>query len=158
MFRVGIGYDSHRFGPGDSVTLGGVAIPCDQSLLGHSDADAVLHAVTDAILGAIAAGDIGEQFPDTDPQWKDADSAIFLRHAANMATQAGYQVENLDINVLAEKPKLMGYKHKMAETMGDILSISPARINIKGKTNERMGSLGRGEGIAVQAIALLREM
>ncbi len=153
--RIGQGYDSHRFEPGRPLILGGVAIPHESGLAGHSDADAVLHAVTDAILGAIAAGDIGELFSDTDPQWSGADSSIFVGEALRLATQAGLKVGNCDITVIAQRPKLSQYKLAMREKIASLLGVDADAVSVKAKTNEGMGALGRAEGLAALATVLL---
>ena len=155
MQRIGLGYDSHRFAPGRPLVLGGVRIEHEQGLAGHSDADAVLHAITDAILGAIAAGDIGELFPDTDPQYKDADSALFVRHAVKLAKEAGCHVGNCDVTVLAERPKLAPYKQAMRSRIAELLGVEPEAVSVKAKTNEGMGFIGKGEGIAAIAVVML---
>lgn len=151
--RTGFGFDVHRFGPGDHVMLGGIAIPHDAGLIGHSDADVALHAATDAILGAIAAGDIGSHFPPSDPRWQGAPSAGFLRHAAEMVAQAGGRIVHLDLTVICERPKIGPHRAAMAARIADILGLVPRRISIKATTTERLGFTGRGEGIAVQAAA-----
>ena len=155
MQRIGFGYDSHRFAAGRALMLGGVEIPHDHGLDGHSDADAVLHAITDAILGALAAGDIGELFPDTDPQWKDADSSVFVKHAAAMAREQGLVVGNCDVTVLAERPKLSQHKLAMRRRIAELLGIEPEAVSVKAKTAEGMGQIGSGEGLAVMAVAML---
>ena len=151
--RVGTGFDVHRFGPGSRVVLGGVAIPHDRALEGHSDADVALHAVTDALLGAIGAGDIGEHFPPSDPQWRGADSALFLRRAADMVRAGGGIVQNVDLTIICERPKIGPYRAAMAERIGAILGVAAHRINVKATTSEGLGFTGRGEGIAAQAVA-----
>lgn len=135
--------------------LGGVRIDHDCGLAGHSDADAVLHAVTDAILGAIGAGDIGDQFPDTDPQWAGADSAVFVSHAVRLAKDQDLAVVNCDVTVLAERPKLGSAKQLMRKRIAELLGTDSSRVSVKAKTNEQMGFIGRGEGIAAMAIVLL---
>ena len=135
--------------------LGGVAIPFDRGLAGHSDADAVLHAVTDAILGALAAGDIGELFPDSDARWKNADSAVFVRHAVALAREKGYAVANCDVTVLAEQPKLTPHKPAMRQRIAELLDVPVDAVAVKAKTNEQMGFVGRGEGLAAFAVVLL---
>jgi len=155
MFRVGLGYDSHRFAAGRALVLGGVRMDFDRGLAGHSDGDAVLHAVTDAVLGALAAGDIGEHFPDTDPRWAGADSSLFLAEAAAMARRAGWRVANCDVTVLAEAPKLGPHKRAMALRIAELLGVEAGRVCVKAKTNEQMGFVGRGEGIAALAAVLL---
>lgn len=153
--RVGTGYDSHRFAPGRRLILGGVEIPFDQGLAGHSDADAVAHAVTDAILGAAALGDIGTHFPPSDPQWKDADSIEILRSAVHLLAERNYQVVNVDATVICEAPKLAPHVPAMRERLASAIGIGPQHVSVKGKTNEGMGWIGRGEGIAVVAVALV---
>ncbi len=155
MQRIGFGYDSHRFELGRDLVLGGVKIPHKAGLAGHSDADAVLHAITDAILGAIAAGDIGELFPDTDPKWEGADSSQFLSHAVSLAEKDGYSVANCDVTVIAQQPKLGPYKRQMQERIAELLGVDANVVNVKAKTNENMGFIGRGEGIAAMAGVLL---
>jgi 2-C-methyl-D-erythritol 4-phosphate cytidylyltransferase/2-C-methyl-D-erythritol 2,4-cyclodiphosphate synthase len=154
--RIGIGYDSHRFADGRPLVLGGVVVPHERGLAGHSDADAVCHALTDAVLGAAALGDIGRHFPDTDPRWKDADSLALLAEAARLARDAGFAVANVDVVVIAEQPKLTPYVDAMRERIAAALRVTTAVVSIKGKTNEGMGETGRGEGLAVHAVALLR--
>ena len=153
--RVGIGYDSHRFAASRPLILGGVTIPHAQGLVGHSDADAICHALTDAILGAAGMGDIGQMFPDTDPQWKGADSVRLLRQANLAVTEAGHHFVQADITVIAEAPKLAPYVDAMQQRLADALVVGPSAISIKGKTNEGMGWIGRGEGIAVIAVVTL---
>jgi 2-C-methyl-D-erythritol 4-phosphate cytidylyltransferase / 2-C-methyl-D-erythritol 2,4-cyclodiphosphate synthase len=155
--RAGVGYDLHRLVAGRPLILGGVTIPFDRGLIGHSDADAVCHAVTDAVLGAAAAGDIGRHFPDTDPQWKGASSIDLLRRAAEIVRAGGFEVGNIDASVIAERPKLAPYIDAMRTNVAEALGIAVDRVSIKGKTNEGVGELGRGEAIAVHAIALVRQ-
>lgn len=155
--RAGVGYDLHRLVEGRPLILGGVTIPFDRGLIGHSDADAVCHAVTDAVLGAAAAGDIGRHFPDTDPQWKGASSIDLLRRAAEIVRDGGFEVGNIDASVIAERPKLAPYIDAMRANIAGALGIPADRVSIKGKTNEGVGELGRGEAIAVHAIALVRQ-
>ena len=157
MPRIGFGYDSHRFEPGRALMLGGVEIDHDRGLAGHSDADAVLHAITDAVLGAMAAGDIGELFPDSDPQWAGADSAAFVREAVRRAESEGLAVANCDVTVLAERPKLGPAKAAMAGRIAKLLGCPVECVSVKAKTNEQMGFIGRGEGIAAFAAVLLKE-
>ena len=151
--RVGQGFDVHRFAPGDSVQLCGVRIPHDRSLEGHSDADVGLHAATDAILGALAAGDIGQHFPPNDPRWRGSDSALFLRHAANLVSQAGGRVVHVDVTLICEAPRIDPHREAMVRRLGDILGLEPSRCSVKATTTERLGFTGRGEGIAAQAVA-----
>jgi 2-C-methyl-D-erythritol 4-phosphate cytidylyltransferase/2-C-methyl-D-erythritol 2,4-cyclodiphosphate synthase len=153
--RLGNGYDVHRFGPGDSVILCGVEIPHDRSLQGHSDADVGMHAVTDAIYGALAQGDIGQHFPPSDPQWKGAASEIFLRHAADLARDMGFQISNVDCTLVCEHPKIGPHAPQMRSVMAEILGIDPTRVSIKATTSERLGFTGRSEGIASLATAAL---
>jgi 2-C-methyl-D-erythritol 4-phosphate cytidylyltransferase/2-C-methyl-D-erythritol 2,4-cyclodiphosphate synthase len=156
--RAGIGYDLHRLVEGRPLILGGVTIPFERGLAGHSDADAVCHAITDAILGAAAAGDIGRHFPDTDGQWKDASSLDLLRRAVAVITERGMVVGNVDVTVIAERPKLTPHIDAMRANIAGTLGIAIDRVSIKGKTNEGVGELGRGEAIAVHAVALLRSV
>ena len=154
--RVGFGYDLHRLVEGRPLILGGVAIPYDRGLLGHSDADAVCHAVTDAILGAAAAGDIGQHFPDTDPRWKGASSVELLRAVINLVRGRGFDVVNLDVVIVAERPKIGPFVIRMRDSLAAAVGIDPERVSIKGKTNEGVDATGRGEAIAAHAVALLR--
>lgn len=151
MQRVGLGYDSHRFVEGRPLILGGVTIEYSRGLSGHSDADAVLHAITDAVLGAIGAGDIGEQFPDTDPQWKNADSGVFVRRAIELAAARGCRVQNCDVTIITQAPKLMPYKDAMRHRIAELLGLAPENVAVKAKTNEGMGWIGLGEGLACMA-------
>lgn len=155
--RVGAGYDLHRLVEGRPLILAGITIPFERGLLGHSDADVVCHAVTDAVLGAAAAGDIGGLFPDTDPQWKGASSLNLLRQVSELVTRRGYAVVNVDVVIIAERPKLAGYADAMRRNLADALRLRVADVSIKGKTNEGLGEIGRGEAIAVHAIALIRQ-
>jgi 2-C-methyl-D-erythritol 2,4-cyclodiphosphate synthase len=154
-FRVGQGYDVHALVPGRPLILGGVAIPHARGLLGHSDADVLLHAITDAILGAAGLGDIGRHFPDTDAAHAGADSRVLLRAAVQAVTVAGWRVGNVDATVIAEAPKIMPHAATMVANIAADLGIAADCVNIKGKTNEKLGFAGRGEGIAAQAVALL---
>jgi 2-C-methyl-D-erythritol 4-phosphate cytidylyltransferase / 2-C-methyl-D-erythritol 2,4-cyclodiphosphate synthase len=154
--RAGIGYDLHRLVAGCPLVLGGVTIPFERGLAGHSDADALCHAIIDAVLGAAGAGDIGRHFPDTDPQWQGASSLDLLRRAAAMVRERGLEVGNVDASVIAERPKLVPYIDAMRANIAGALGMSIDRVSVKGKTNEGVGELGRGEAIAVHAIALLR--
>lgn len=155
MIRTGIGYDSHRLVEGRPLILGGQAIPFEKGLAGHSDADAIAHALTDAILGAAAAGDIGRLFPDTDPQWQGADSIALLGRACELVRDRGFTPQQADITVILERPRLGGYFPAMAETLSRASGIPVANLGLKAKTNEGMGFIGRGEGIAVIAVATL---
>lgn len=154
--RTGLGFDVHRWVPGDSVTLCGVNIPHTRKLEGHSDADAGLHALVDALLGAMSAGDIGHYFPPSDPQWKGKDSAHFVRHAVRMVSERGGIISHVDITFMCEKPKLGPHREAMAARVSELLEIAPDRVNVKATTTERLGFTGREEGLAAQAIATLR--
>ncbi|HXP96535.1 MAG TPA: 2-C-methyl-D-erythritol 2,4-cyclodiphosphate synthase, partial [Telmatospirillum sp.] len=154
--RVASGFDVHRFTTGDHITLCNMAIPHDAGLEGHSDADVALHAATDALLGCIAAGDIGRHFPPTDPRWKGADSAIFLAHAGNLITARGGEITHLDITVICERPKIGPHRAAMAARTAEILQIDEHRVSIKATTTEGLGFTGRREGIAAQATATIR--
>ncbi len=154
--RAGIGYDSHRFAAGRPLRLGGVTIPHTHGLLGHSDGDAVLHAITDALLGAAALGDIGSFFPDDDPQWKGADSARFVKGAVEALKGGGLAVQQVDVTVIAERPKLAPHVGAMRAATARALGVTMDAVSIKAKTNEGMGWVGRGEGIGVIAVATVR--
>lgn len=151
--RTGSGYDVHKFGPGDHVTLCGVDVPHDRGLVGHSDADVALHALTDALLGAIGAGDIGVHFPPSDPQWKGASSDRFAAHAAELVRAQGGEIVNVDVTVICEAPKLTPHKDAMAARVAEILSLPRERVSVKATTTEGLGAMGRGEGIAATAVA-----
>ena len=153
--RIGFGYDSHRFVLGRKLVLAGQVIPFEQGLAGHSDADAVAHALTDAILGAAGAGNIGNLFPDTDPQWKDADSMALLRSAYRVVQERGYRLTQADITVIVERPRLSPHVAAMSRALATVFELPAQDISVKAKTNETMGFIGRGEGIAVMAVALL---
>jgi len=153
--RSGIGYDSHRFEPGGPLVLGGVSIPSEVRLVGHSDGDAVAHAITDAVLGAAAAGDIGEMFADTDPANRGRDSIEMLRAAVGRVRATGFVVQQVDVTVITEEPKLAPYRTAMRERLADALGVAPDAVSVKGKTNEGMGWIGRGEGLACVAVATL---
>ncbi len=153
--RLGNGFDVHAFGDGDRVVLCGVEIPFEKGLSGHSDADVGMHAVTDAIYGALADGDIGQHFPPSDPQWKGAASRIFLEHAANRARERGFDIANVDCTLICEEPKIGPHAAAMRQAIADILNLDAARVSIKATTSERLGFTGRGEGIAAIATAAL---
>lgn len=153
--RVGNGFDVHRFGPGDGVILCGVAIPHSRALQGHSDADVGLHAITDAIYGALARGDIGQHFPPSDPKWKGADSAVFLRHATGLAAASGYRIGNVDCTLICEAPKIAPHGAAMRDTLAGIIGMDAGAVSIKATTTERLGFAGRGEGIAAMATVTL---
>jgi 2-C-methyl-D-erythritol 4-phosphate cytidylyltransferase/2-C-methyl-D-erythritol 2,4-cyclodiphosphate synthase len=154
--RVGQGFDAHRFGPGDGVTLCGVVIPHDHGLIGHSDADAGLHALTDALLGAIGDGDIGEHFPASDSRWTDADSGVFLRHALERLHARGGRLINVDVTLICERPKLGAHRQAMRERLAALLELPIDRISVKATTTETMGFTGREEGLAAQALAVVQ--
>lgn len=153
--RVGIGYDVHRLVEGRKLILGGVEIPHTLGLLGHSDADVLVHAVMDALLGAAALGDIGQHFPDTDPAYEGADSLQLLAHVGGLLAQEGYAVENIDATVIAQKPKLAPHIQKMRENIADTLHLELSQVNVKATTEERLGFTGREEGISAQAVCAL---
>lgn len=153
--RLGNGYDVHRFTDGDAVILCGIAVPHDKSLLGHSDADVAMHAITDALYGALADGDIGRHFPPSDPQWKGAASHIFLEHARMRATDRGYTISNIDCTIVCEYPKITPHAPKMRAQIAALLLIDVDRVSIKATTSEKLGFTGRAEGIAALATAAL---
>lgn len=153
--RVGFGYDVHAFGPGDHVCLGGVAIPFASGVRAHSDGDVLLHALCDALLGAMGLGDIGQHFPDSDPQWKGADSRLFLRHCTQLLRLNGWRLVNADLTVLAEAPRLGAYREQMRANIAEDLGTGAERINVKATTCEGLGAIGRGEGLACHAVVLL---
>lgn len=153
--RVGIGYDSHRFGADRPLILGGVRVPHPQGLTGHSDADVIAHAVTDAVLGAAAMGDIGTHFPPDDEEWRGADSIELLRSATEIVSGRNYQVVNIDVTVICEAPRIGPHATAMRTALAGALGIGVQHVSVKGKTNEAMGWIGRGEGIAAIAVALL---
>ena len=154
-FRIGQGYDVHALTPGRKLILGGVEIPHDRGLLGHSDADALLHAITDALLGAAGLGDIGGMFPDTAAQWEGADSRTLLRGAMQAVGEAGWKVGNVDATIIAQAPRIAPHVAAMCANIAADLGVAVDAVNIKGKTTERLGFTGRGEGIAAEAVALL---
>ncbi|MBX6362316.1 MAG: 2-C-methyl-D-erythritol 2,4-cyclodiphosphate synthase [Gemmatimonadetes bacterium] len=153
--RIGIGYDSHRFAVGRRLVLGGVEIPHEVGLAGHSDADAVAHAVTDAVLGAAGLGDIGTHFPPSDERWRDADSIALLARAAELVRGAGLRVGNVDVTIVCEAPRVGPHVAAMRRRLALALGVGPDRVSVKGKTNEGMGWIGRGEGVAAIAVASL---
>ena len=156
--RIGFGYDSHRFEPGRRLVLGGVEFPGETGLKGHSDADVLIHAIIDALLGAAALGDIGSHFPDTDPKWKDAESAKLLEAVVKEVRSAGYRIGNVDATVICERPKLRPKVDEMRAGLSHLLTLSPSRLSIKGKTNEKMDDVGAGVGIEVHAVVLIEEV
>ncbi len=154
--RTAMGFDVHRLEVGEELWLGGVLIPHDKGLSGHSDADVALHALTDALLGTIAAGDIGTHFPPSDPQWKGADSAQFLQHAASLIADKGGRIDFVDLTIMCEAPKIGPHRAAMTARIADLLALAPDRVSVKATTTERLGFTGRGEGIAAQAVATVR--
>ncbi|WP_374719342.1 2-C-methyl-D-erythritol 2,4-cyclodiphosphate synthase [Parageobacillus toebii] len=157
MFRIGQGFDVHQLVEGRPLIIGGVRIPYEKGLLGHSDADVLLHAVADACLGAIGAGDIGKHFPDTDDRYKDADSALLLKQVWELVKQQGYELVNLDCTIIAQKPKMAPHIEQMKENIANLLEGEPSQVNVKATTTEKLGFTGREEGIAAQAVVLLQK-
>ena len=153
--RIGFGYDVHQLVEGRALILGGVEIPYEKGLLGHSDADVLIHAIMDALLGAAALGDIGKHFPDTDPAYKGADSMVLLAHVKKLLTENGYDIENIDATIIAQRPKLAGFISTMTERLQTVLGMDVA-VNIKATTTEHLGFEGRGEGISAYAVCLLK--
>jgi 2-C-methyl-D-erythritol 2,4-cyclodiphosphate synthase len=153
--RIGQGFDVHALVPGRKMIIGGVDIPHDKGLLGHSDADVLLHAITDALLGAAALGDIGRHFPDTDERWQGVDSRVLLRATTGLLAQAGWRVVNVDSTIIAQQPKMATYIPQMVENIAADLMIATGEVNVKAKTTERLGFTGRGEGIAAEAVVLI---
>ena len=153
--RIGSGFDVHAFGEGDHLMLGGVRVPHDRGVIAHSDGDVVIHALCDALFGALALGDIGKHFPPSDPRWKDADSRQFLRHCALLLDQHGWTLGNADVTVICERPKIGPHAEAMRARIAEDLGASPAQISVKATTTEKLGFAGRGEGIAAQAVVLL---
>ena len=156
--RIGHGYDVHRLAEGRDLILGGVKIDYEKGLLGHSDADVLLHAVSDALLGAAGLGDIGRHFPDTDPKYKGADSLELLREVYRKISEKGFRVGNIDVTMIAQKPKLKDYISQMQENIAAAVNVSPERVNVKATTEEKLGFTGTGEGMACHAVCLLEEM
>ena len=155
-YRIGHGYDLHRLQQGGTLVLAGVPVATDLSPIAHSDGDVVFHALVDALLGAVAKGDIGEHFPDTDPRWKDAPSRVFVQAALGEVTKAGYAIANVDVTLLAERPRIKPHKPAMLASLSQILSIPQEMINVKAGTNEGCDAIGRGEAIAAHAVVLLK--
>ncbi|PWU05005.1 MAG: 2-C-methyl-D-erythritol 2,4-cyclodiphosphate synthase [Terriglobia bacterium] len=153
--RTGLGWDVHRLTPGRPLILGGVTVPAEKGLEGHSDADILSHAITDAILGAAALGDIGMHFPDSDPRWKDGDSLMFLRHARDLAAERGYRVVNVDATIILEQPKLRGYRQAIRERLAQTLELNPDCVSVKFKTAEKLGPVGEQRSAESQAIVTL---
>jgi 2-C-methyl-D-erythritol 2,4-cyclodiphosphate synthase len=154
---VGSGYDVHRFGPGDRVRLGGVAVPHTHGVIAHSDGDVLLHALMDALLGAAGAGDIGQHFPPGDPRFAGADSRELLREVLKIVAARGFEIVNCDLTLIAEAPRITAYREAICASIAALLDLERGRVNLKATTTEGLGALGRGEGIAAQAIVLLRE-
>jgi 2-C-methyl-D-erythritol 2,4-cyclodiphosphate synthase len=155
MFRIGLGHDTHRLGPGDGLVIGGITIPHDHAAIGHSDADVLLHAITDAILGAAALGDIGEMFPDTDPANKGRDSADMLRRAAARIAETGWRIVNLDCVILAQRPKILPHRPAMRRRIAEILAVEEAAVWLKAKTGESVGPIGEELAIAAECVVLI---
>lgn len=157
MMRIGYGYDVHQLVEGRPFIIGGIELEHDKGLLGHSDADVLLHAITDAILGAVSLGDIGKFFPDDDPKYKGADSKILLKDAYQHVLELGYEIGNLDATIIAEKPKFRPHIDAMRESIANVLNTDIFNVNVKATTNEKMGYLGRQEGVQAQAVVLLKK-
>jgi 2-C-methyl-D-erythritol 2,4-cyclodiphosphate synthase len=157
-YRFGQGWDVHRITPDRPLILGGVTVPCEFGLAGHSDADVLAHAITDAILGALALGDIGMHFPDADPRWKGCDSLVFLRHARDLARQRGFAPVNVDSTVILERPKLKDYRLAIRQKLAETLELDVARVSVKFKTAEKVGPVGEGRSAEAQAVVLLAEV
>ena len=153
--RIGQGWDSHRLAPGRPLILGGVRVASEFGLEGHSDADVLSHAITDAILGAAALGDIGMHFPDSDPKWKGSDSLVFLRHARELAEARGYRIVNVDSTIILERPRLRDYREAIRNKVAEALGVDPSRVSLKFKTAERLGPVGEGRSAESQAIVAL---
>ncbi|QTC40847.1 2-C-methyl-D-erythritol 2,4-cyclodiphosphate synthase [Bacillus sp. V3] len=158
MFRIGQGFDVHQLTEGRPLIMGGITIPYEKGLLGHSDADVLLHAVADACLGAVAAGDIGKHFPDTDPEFKDADSAKLLQHVWMLVKDEGYELGNIDCTIIAQKPKMAPYIDQMRGRIAELLEADITQVNVKATTSEKLGFTGRGEGIAAQTTVLIQKI
>jgi 2-C-methyl-D-erythritol 2,4-cyclodiphosphate synthase len=157
MFRIGQGFDVHQLTEGRPLIMGGMTIPYEKGLLGHSDADVLLHAVADGCLGAIAAGDIGKHFPDTDPEFKDADSAKLLQHVWLLVKEQGYELGNIDCTIIAQQPKMRPYIDEMRARIAGLLEADITQVNVKATTSEKLGFTGRGEGIAAQTTVLIKK-
>lgn len=155
QIRIGHGYDVHAFGEGDHVVIGGVRVPHERGVLAHSDGDVVIHALCDAMLGALALGDIGRHFPPSDPQWKGADSRLFLRHCTRLLAETGWRVGNADVTVVCERPKIGPHAQAMRELLAAEMGVEVDAVSVKATTSERLGFTGRGEGIAAQAAVLV---
>lgn len=157
MFRIGQGFDVHQLTEGRPLIIGGITIPYEKGLLGHSDADVLLHTVADAVLGAIGEGDIGRHFPDTDQEFKDADSAKLLQHVWGIVKEKGYELVNIDCTIIAQKPKMAPHIEPMRQRIASLLEGTPDQVNVKATTTEKLGFAGREEGIAAQAVVLLQK-
>jgi 2-C-methyl-D-erythritol 2,4-cyclodiphosphate synthase len=155
--RLGQGWDSHRIAPGRPLILGGIAIPCEFGFEGHSDADVLSHAITDALLGAAALGDIGMHFPDSDPRWKNADSLQFLTRARDLAAANGYSIVNIDSTVILERPKLKDYREAIRQKLAETLTLSTDQVSVKFKTAEKVGPVGEGRSVEAQALVTLQQ-
>jgi len=155
MMRVGSGFDVHAFGPGDHVMLGGVRVPHSQGVVAHSDGDVLLHALCDALLGAAGLGDIGQHFPDSDPQWRGASSDRFVTHAVTLLRERGYSVVNADLTLLCEAPRLSAHRDTIRSSVATLLGVAADAVNLKATTTEKMGYLGRREGLAAEAVVLI---
>ncbi|THE12163.1 2-C-methyl-D-erythritol 2,4-cyclodiphosphate synthase [Bacillus timonensis] len=158
MFRIGQGFDVHQLVEGRPLIIGGITIPYEKGLLGHSDADVLLHTVSDACLGAIGEGDIGKHFPDTDPNFKDADSAKLQQHVWNLVKEKGYKLGNIDCTIIAQKPKMAPYIEHIRVRIAELLEADSSQVNVKATTTEKLGFTGRGEGIAAQVTILLQKV
>lgn len=156
--RIGYGFDTHKLAVGRKLILGGVEIPFEMGLLGHSDADVLLHAITDAILGAVALGDIGQHFPDNDPKFKDADSRVLLKHCYKLVQNEGFEIGNIDATILAERPKLMPFIIQIRSRIASDLNIELSQVSVKATTSEKMGFVGRQEGMSATAVVLLKSI
>ena len=157
-YRAGIGWDTHRLVPGRPLILGGVSVPFDLGLEGHSDSDVLAHAITDAILGGAALGDIGMHFPDSDPQWRGCDSLVFLKHARLLAERHGYRIVNVDSTILLEKPKLKDFREAIRARLAEALELAPDRVSVKFKTAEKLGPVGEGRSAEAQAVVTLQKL
>ena len=158
MIRVGSGHDTHRLEAGYPLWLGGVHVEHSKGLVGHSNADVVLHALTDALLGALGLGDIGDAYPDTDPQWKGADSRVFLAGAMKHLSDGGWRINNMDVTIFAQEPKLGSIKVSIRENLARLLGVETGQVNVKAKTGERVGHIGRGEAIGCHVVVLIEEV
>jgi len=156
MYKIGYGFDAHKFSKDSKLIIGGVEIPFEYGLRGHSDADVLSHAICDALLGALGEGDIGSYFPDSDPKYKDISSLVFLKETIKLLTERGFQIENLDSVIVCEKPKIAPHIQNIKETLSSVLEVSSKSIGIKATTTDQMGFTGRGEGIAAYAVALIK--